>query len=75
MIFYDDGVLYKRSEAVLRALGQLGGMWSIATIFLIVPRGFRDFIYRCVANNRYKFFGKREICRIPTAKEREKFID
>ncbi len=41
MIFYDDGVLYKRSEAVLRALGQLGGMWSIATIFLIVPRGFR----------------------------------
>jgi predicted DCC family thiol-disulfide oxidoreductase YuxK len=50
-------------------------MWTLAYLFLIVPRSFRDFIYGRVANNRYKLFGKREVCRIPTAEERDKFID
>jgi len=73
--FYDDGNIYKRSTAVLRLLAQLGGIWSPAWLFLVIPTVLRDWIYGLIARNRYKFFGKREACRMPSKEEREKFLD
>ena len=75
VVFYDDGILHRRSGAVLRILGQLGGMWSSAYLLLVVPAPVRDWVYGLIARNRYKFFGKREACRMPTKEEREKFLD
>jgi predicted DCC family thiol-disulfide oxidoreductase YuxK/uncharacterized membrane protein YphA (DoxX/SURF4 family) len=75
ILFFDDGKIYKRSTAVLRILSQLGGVWSIARIFLLVPSVVRDAVYSWIANNRYKWFGKSDACRLPTKEEREKFLD
>ena len=75
IVFYDDGTLHRRSGAVLRILGQMGGMWSSAYLLLVVPAPVRDWVYGLIARNRYKFFGKREACRMPTKEEREKFLD
>jgi len=75
ILFFDNGKIYKRSTAVLRILTQLGGVWSIARIFLLFPSIVRDAFYRWIANNRYKWFGKSDACRLPTKEEREKFLD
>jgi predicted DCC family thiol-disulfide oxidoreductase YuxK len=75
ILFFDNGKIYKRSTAVVRILTQLGGVWSIARIFLLFPSILRDTVYRWIANNRYKWFGKSDACRLPTKEEREKFLD
>jgi predicted DCC family thiol-disulfide oxidoreductase YuxK len=64
-----------RSEAVLALVGHLGGVWRAAVVFRIVPRFLRDAVYDFVARHRLRVFGRREACRIPTAQERERFLD
>jgi len=73
IVFYNKGVIYYKSGAVLRVLYTMGGIWKLAIVFLIVPPLIRNFIYDIVANNRYQWFGKKEACRIPTKEERERF--
>jgi len=65
-----------RSDAILRASRELGGIWKLAaSIGRIVPRGVRDLFYRFVANNRYRVFGKYETCILPEPRHRAKFLD
>ena len=65
-----------RSTAVLRALSELGGIWSIAGgLGVIVPRPLRNFFYGLVATNRYRIFGKYETCMLPSPSDRAKFLD
>ena len=70
-----DERLLKRSDAILRAVGTLGGIWKISALGKIVPRPLRDLFYRLVATNRYKVFGKSEVCMMPDPKYRKKFLD
>jgi len=66
----------QRSDAVLRAARDLGGLWTLlATIAKIVPRGLRDLVYRFVAQNRYRVFGKYDTCMLPNPKQRSRFLD
>lgn len=74
VIFHDKRKLYYKSSAALRILSVMGGGWKLFSIFLIIPAFIRDFIYDLIANNRYKLFGKKETCRIPTKEERKKFL-
>jgi len=70
-----EGVL-NRSDAVLRATGELGALWSLAAIAgSIIPRPLRDLFYRFVAKNRYRVFGKSETCMLPEPKYQAKFLD
>ena len=69
-----EGRVFTESEAVLNAAGVLGGGWSLLKVFKILPRSFRDSIYRWVARNRYRWFGKRDVCRMPTPELRERFL-
>ena len=65
-----------RSDAVLRAIGELGGLCSFAAIAgSIIPRPLRDLFYRFVARNRYRVFGKSETCMLPEPRHRAKFLD
>jgi len=65
-----------RSTAILRAGRELGGVWAIAaSVGMIVPKPVRDFVYRFVATNRYKVFGKYETCMLPEPRHRAKFLD
>lgn len=75
LVYWDNGDIYFRSTAVLYILRDIGGFWSLFSVGLILPSGFRDAIYNYIAKNRYRWFGKRETCRVPTAEERARFLD
>ena len=64
-----------RSNAILEVLTRLGGIWRIARIGKIVPRPIRDWIYKLVAENRYRMFGKFDTCMLPEPRHRAKFLD
>lgn len=66
---------YTRSAGVLRVLKHLGGGWRLLYAFIVIPRFIRDAIYKWVARNRYKWFGKREECPVPDAAVKERFLD
>jgi predicted DCC family thiol-disulfide oxidoreductase YuxK len=67
--------LLARSDAILCLAQQLGGIWSLVGLGRVVPRWFRDLIYKLVARNRYRVFGKSESCMMPEARFRGKFLD
>ena len=67
--------LLARSDAVLYMLAQLGGVWKLAGVGRGLPKAFRDAIYKVVARNRYRVFGKYESCMLPEPKHRAKFLD
>ncbi|MFM2376320.1 MAG: hypothetical protein RLZZ165_1417 [Bacteroidota bacterium] len=69
-----DGKLYRRSTAVLRLARMLRFPWFLAYGFIVVPPPIRDFVYRIIANNRYRWFGKKSACRIPTPVEMARFM-
>jgi len=75
VILEDNGKIYLRSEAVIQVLKQLGGIYSISQLFYLVPTFIRDFFYKIVASNRYKWFGKKESCLIPTTELKSKFLE
>ena len=62
------------SSAALRTLSYLSTWESRLKLLLIVPRPIRDLIYRFIARYRYKWFGRREQCMIPTAELNERFL-
>lgn len=67
--------IYIKSTGALRMLKKLGGPWSLLYAFIIVPPFIRDGIYSWVAKNRYKWFGKKDSCMIPTPDLKERFLD
>jgi len=75
IIYYEDGILYYKSTAILKILRSLGSIWVISNIFYLIPKVIRDFIYDVIAKYRYKVFGKRESCRVPKEGEEDLFID
>lgn len=66
--------IYTHTDAVIRIVSQLRPFFKIFLIFLILPSFLRDPLYRVIAKYRYKLFGKRETCRLPTKEEREYFL-
>ena len=71
----DERVL-QRSDAVLRAGRELGGIWGAsASVARIIPRPIRDVVYRFVATNRYRMFGKYDTCMLPDPSQRSRFLD
>ena len=66
---------YIKSTAALKIAGKMDGFYPILQIFSIFPENLRDMVYDHIAKNRYKWFGKREECKIPTTEEQNKFIE
>jgi predicted DCC family thiol-disulfide oxidoreductase YuxK len=65
---------FTKSDAVLRAWWELGGIWRIGEVGRVLPRAARDWFYDLVARNRYRMFGKSEPCPMSRAEDREKFV-
>lgn len=74
IILRDAVGIHQGSTAVLRILARLGGIWRVLSWLQLLPEPFRDFFYYLVARNRYRIFGKKESCRIPTPEERVRFL-
>jgi predicted DCC family thiol-disulfide oxidoreductase YuxK len=74
IVFCDENQIYRKSEAVLRIVATLGGIWTLARLLQWVPKTLSDAVYDFVARNRYRWFGKREACRLPSPVERTRFL-
>jgi predicted DCC family thiol-disulfide oxidoreductase YuxK len=70
----DNGRLYSESDAALYLTSFLRAPYRILSIGKVVPRFIRNALYRIVARNRYRWFGKKDSCRIPTPEERSRFL-
>ncbi len=69
----DETELYSQSDAVIRIAQRLGGIWALAAAAGIFPKMIRDGVYRAIAQNRYRMFGKRD-CRVPTSEDQTRFL-
>jgi predicted DCC family thiol-disulfide oxidoreductase YuxK len=66
--------IYDKSTAALRVLIGIGGGWKLMGIFLAIPKVIRDPVYIFIASRRYRWWGKRNTCRIPSLEEQERFL-
>lgn len=70
----EDGRVWQESSAALRIARHLPGAWKLLRVFAIVPRPLRDALYRWIARNRYRWFGKTETCWLPTPELKARFL-
>jgi predicted DCC family thiol-disulfide oxidoreductase YuxK len=75
MIYVDEAGVHDRSDASLEVYRRLGGIWWLLSLAQLVPRWIRNPAYRVLARNRYRWFGKRDTCRLPTAEEKARFLE
>ena len=75
VLFYQDGVLFARSDAALRIARTLGRGWQLLYGFVLVPRLLRDWVYDCIAANRYRWFGRSTSCWLPTPELEARFLE
>ena len=73
-VLTDDERLLPKGRAIFYVLRQLGLPWSLVTVFAILPTVVIDWFYDRVAKNRYRIWGKRESCRLPSGDERARFL-
>jgi predicted DCC family thiol-disulfide oxidoreductase YuxK len=75
LVLNDGEKIYTRSTAALMVAKELSGLWPLFYALIIVPRALRDGVYNIISNNRYKWFGKKEVCWIPDPKWSNRFLD
>ncbi|MFL2624064.1 MAG: thiol-disulfide oxidoreductase DCC family protein [Flavobacteriaceae bacterium] len=75
ILFFDGKMLYKKSTAVLKLSRLLGGWHQLLLLGYILPRFFRDWLYNIVAKNRYRWFGKKDQCMLPSKGFENRFLD
>ena len=73
-VLIDEGKVYKKSAASLRVMNKLPWYWKEVQLFRIIPGIFRDAIYDFIAKHRYKWFGKKDQCMVPTPELRSRFL-
>lgn len=74
VVLIEDGRIWKESSAALRIARHLPGAWKLLRVFAAVPRPLRDAVYRWIARNRYRWFGKTESCWLPTPELKARFL-
>ncbi|MFJ7950106.1 thiol-disulfide oxidoreductase DCC family protein [Lysinibacillus sp. NPDC096418] len=74
VILIEGGQAYSESTAPLRVCRHLDGAWKLFYVLLAVPPFIRNFFYRLFAKSRYRLFGQKEACLLPTAEQRQRFL-
>ncbi|MHA3789365.1 thiol-disulfide oxidoreductase DCC family protein [Flavobacterium hauense] len=75
IILYEPGTAYYyKAEAALKIAKELGSVYSLLSIFTVLPNYLNNKVYDYVARNRYKWYGKKEECMIPTPEMKAKFL-
>ncbi len=75
VLLYENGKVYAKSTAALRIARQLRWPWRMLVVFTIIPAFIRNVFYDIIAKNRYKWFGKKDSCMLPSAELRNRFLD
>ena len=74
LVFYKSGKLFTKSGAALRIAKELDGLWPMTYLLIVIPYPIRDFIYGFIAKYRYKWFGKKDVCMVPSTETRDRFL-
>lgn len=75
ILLYTNNKLYSKSTAALKVAATLGFPTNILSVFIIIPTFIRNWVYDFIAKNRYKWYGKKEACMIPTPELKAKFLE
>ncbi|KQS40619.1 thiol-disulfide oxidoreductase [Pedobacter sp. Leaf194] len=75
ILLLDENRIYTKSSAALRVAKKLDGLWPLLYSLIIIPKFIRDWLYDIVAKNRYKWWGKQEVCWVPTPELKSRFYD
>jgi predicted DCC family thiol-disulfide oxidoreductase YuxK len=74
-LLVDAGTAFTDTDAALRVIGRFGFGWRLlASIVRVIPRSLRNALYRWIARNRYRLFGRREVCLLPPVNEADRFL-
>ncbi len=74
-LLFEQGRSYTDTDAIVRVLKSFGGAWKIVSALIaFVPRFMRDPMYRWTARNRYRLFGRHDLCIVPTAHSADRFL-
>jgi predicted DCC family thiol-disulfide oxidoreductase YuxK len=74
IVLIRQGRVYLESDAVIGIAKELSNGWKVLSWLRILPKVFRDMLYRLIARNRYRLFGKKDACMIPSPELRSKFL-
>jgi len=74
VILKEESRYFIQSTASLRILRQLTGLWPLMAVFIMVPAPVRNLIYKFIATNRYRWFGRNDSCFVPTPEIRSRFL-
>ncbi|WP_199610765.1 thiol-disulfide oxidoreductase DCC family protein [Flocculibacter collagenilyticus] len=74
MLYVESERCFAQSTAFFKIMSELGFPWKILCIFSVIPRSLRDWLYDCIALNRYRLFGRYDTCLLPTADHNDRFI-
>ncbi|HSI90711.1 MAG TPA: thiol-disulfide oxidoreductase DCC family protein [Adhaeribacter sp.] len=74
VVLWENGKCYTRSTAALRILKKLSGAWPVFYAAIIFPAFIRNGVYNFIARNRYRWFGKKESCWLPTPELKSRFL-
>lgn len=75
IVLVDGDKRYEKSDAILRILSGLGGIWAGARLLQVIPQSLRDYVYTGFASRRYRWFGKSDNCSVPSPEWRERFLE
>lgn len=75
IVLYNNSKILTESDAVIMIVTSLGGIWKISVVLIVIPRFIRNWFYRLVARNRYRIFGKRDQCMVPSENVKDRFVD
>lgn len=73
-VYLDEGKVHTKSTAALRVLKELGGIYRALYLLIAVPKPLRDAGYMMIAKNRYRWFGKKDACTLPSKDVRKRFL-
>lgn len=74
IILIEKRIIYEKSTAALKIFKELNNGYKLLYSFIIIPKFIRDFAYDYISKNRYKWFGKKEHCMIPSSKIKNRFL-
>lgn len=74
IVFIENGTAYTKSTAALKIARKLDGACKLGYVAILIPKPVRNIIYTWIANNRYKWLGKKDACALPTPEQRKRFL-
>lgn len=75
VVLLDNNNIYTHSDAIIKLLYGLGGYFKLIILLKIFPKKFRDIIYRMIAKNRYRWFGKTDQCILLSNEEKNRILE